>query len=88
MRFLFVVPAGTLNLTEALTTPPEPYAIPFPTWAGDQEVSLDDIKDKTGQNKARYTQLRFSANQAKIDDLQYCCVDTCCINKVIISVQP
>lgn len=81
MRLLHVAPDGSLTLTKD-RNPPPPYAILSHTWAEDEEeVTFDEIEKKTGLNKAGYNKLEFCMNQAKVDGLQYCWVDTCCINK-------
>ena len=82
MRLLKVDSHGGLVLTKDEATPPAAYAILSHTWgADDDEVTFDDIEKKTGKNKVGYKKLRFCANQAKKDGLDYCWVDTCCINK-------
>lgn len=81
MRFLTADPYGKLSLTKDGTRPAS-YAILSHTWGSDDdEVTFDDLKNKTGKNKAGYAKLRFCANQAKEDGLQYFWVDTCSINK-------
>src|SRR5689334_18628957 len=51
------------------------------TWQDGEEVTFDDFKNKTGNHKAGYEKIRFSAQQAQRDGLRYVWVDTCCINK-------
>jgi hypothetical protein len=61
-----------------------PYAILSHTWdADDDEVTFKDIcKGKgKGKQKAGNAKLRFCANQATKDNLEYFWVDTCCIDK-------
>jgi hypothetical protein len=74
---------GSLSLTEDLvgydTIPP--YAILSHTWVEGQEVTFQDFRDGTGRSKAGHDKLRFCADQAKCDGLQYFWVDTCCIDK-------
>jgi hypothetical protein len=82
MRLLTFDAQGDLILTKDEPTAPAAYAILSHTWgADDDEVTFDDIEKKTGRNKAGYAKLWFCANQAKHDGLDYCWVDTCCINK-------
>jgi hypothetical protein len=82
MRLLQVGSNGELMLTKDAATPPGPYAILSHTWtADDDEVTFDDLENKTGAEKIGYTKLWFCANQARKDGLQYFWVDTCCINK-------
>ena len=60
-----------------------PYAILSHTWGRgeDDEVTFKDITDGTGTDKRGFEKLRFCDRQAKIDDLHYFWVDTCCIDK-------
>jgi Heterokaryon incompatibility protein (HET) len=60
-----------------------PYAILSHTWGTgeDDEVTFQDIKDGTGNDKPGFQKLRFCSSQTKDDDLRYFWVDTCCINK-------
>lgn len=44
-------------------------------------MTLADILDGTGKSKTGYDKLRFCADQANCDGLQYFWVDTCCIDK-------
>jgi hypothetical protein len=82
MRLLQAGAHGELTLTKDVTTPPGPYAILSHTWgADDEEVTFNDLEDKTGADKIGYAKLRFCANQARKDGLEYFWVDTCCINK-------
>jgi hypothetical protein len=57
-----------------------PYAILSHTW-GAEEVTFRDLIDGTGKSKAGYDKIRFCAQQAANDGLQYFWVDTCCIDK-------
>jgi hypothetical protein len=50
------------------------------TW-GDEEVLFQEIGNGTGENKTGYKNIRFWAEQAKRDGLQYIWVDTYCIDK-------
>jgi hypothetical protein len=85
LRHIFTVcttQAGSHGELEDVTTPPGPYVILSRTWgADDDEVSFDALENKTGAEKIGYTKLRFCANEARKDGLQYFWVDTCCINK-------
>jgi hypothetical protein len=63
-----------------------PYAILSHTW-GEQEVifddlkSLDNVKDVDAKKEAGWNKIRFCAQQAELDGLDYFWVDTCCIDK-------
>ena len=82
MRFLKLGAKRELTLTKDLSTPPASYAILSHTWSeDDDEVTFDDLEKKTGTSKAGYAKLWFCADQALADGLEYCWVDTCCINK-------
>jgi hypothetical protein len=64
-----------------------PYAILSHTWTEGQEVTYADIKelgkavDTDGKSKQGYQKLRFCAEQAERDGLDFFWVDTCCIDK-------
>ncbi|KAF1957576.1 HET-domain-containing protein, partial [Byssothecium circinans] len=57
------------------------YAILSHTWQEDQEVTFDEFSNYENKSKAGYDKIRFCAQQAKRDGLEYFWVDTCCINK-------
>jgi hypothetical protein len=58
------------------------YAILSHTWgADDEEVTFEDLTKGTGENKHGYKKIKFCGEQAWKDGLQYCWIDTCCINK-------
>ncbi|KAI1664089.1 Heterokaryon incompatibility protein [Pyrenophora tritici-repentis] len=88
MRLLYIESDGKLKWTKDLIgdkTPP--YAILSHTWKEGQEVTFTDLKgldnalDVDTQSKEGYQKLRFCAQQAKRDGLEYFWVDTCCIDK-------
>jgi hypothetical protein len=59
-----------------------PYAILSHTWLPEhEEVTLQDIVNKTGNDKLGYLKLIFCARQALQDGIGYIWVDTCCIDK-------
>jgi hypothetical protein len=81
MRLLKRNSAGQLSLTKDLIGDDIPkYAILSHTW-GAEEVTFRDLIDGIGKNKAGYDKIRFCAEQAASDDLQFFWVDTCCIDK-------
>lgn len=74
---------GKFSLTEFYSNEP-PYAVLSHTWgADDQEVTYKDVTEGqiTNREKSGYTKLRFCAEQAFTDDLNYFWIDTCCIDK-------
>ncbi|KAH8589204.1 NACHT domain-containing protein [Bisporella sp. PMI_857] len=80
MRLLHYNGDGEFSLTEFFETDIPEYAILSHTWEG-EEVTFEDLQNGTGTKKAGYEKIRFCAEQAKRDDLQYFWVDTCCIDK-------
>ncbi|VUC32880.1 unnamed protein product [Clonostachys rosea] len=59
-----------------------PYAILSHTWGPkDTEVTFEDVIGKAGKSKTGYEKIRFCAEQAQLDGLEYFWVDTCCIDK-------
>jgi hypothetical protein len=80
MRLLYYNGDGAFSLAEFFKSAIPEYAILSHTWEGD-EVTFEDLQNKTGTTKAGYEKIRFCAKQAKHDGLQYFWVDTCCIDK-------
>jgi hypothetical protein len=82
MRLLEQNSASQLSLTKDLIGDDDipKYAILSHTW-GAEEVTFRDLVDGTGKSKAGYNKIRFCAQQAANDDLQFFWVDTCCIDK-------
>lgn len=71
-----------LVLTKHDTDDVPPYAILSHTWGADtDELTLQDVKSETGQDKAGFAKVRFCGEQAAKDGLQYFWVDSCCIDK-------
>jgi hypothetical protein len=88
MRLLHTISEERFRCTEDLGGKKiPPYAILSHTWKEGQEVTFADLKDSEnavdvdGQIKEGYQKLRFCAEQAKCDNLDYFWVDTCCIDK-------
>ncbi|KAK7179092.1 hypothetical protein DPSP01_014134 [Paraphaeosphaeria sporulosa] len=69
----------TKNILDENRIPP--YAILSHTWQEGEEVTFDEFSNESSKSKAGYTKLRFCAQQAKRDGLEYFWVDTCCIDK-------
>jgi hypothetical protein len=59
---------------------PQKYAILSHTWEA-EEVTFEDLQNRTATKKAGYNKIRFCGEQARRDGLQYFWVDTCCIDK-------
>ncbi|KAJ4321942.1 hypothetical protein N0V94_002654 [Neodidymelliopsis sp. IMI 364377] len=88
MRLLYTTSNGKLRWTEDLIGDKiPPYAILSHTWKEGQEVTfndlrnLDNVEDNDAKNKEGYGKIRFCAQQAQKDGLDYFWVDTCCIDK-------
>ncbi|KIX09023.1 uncharacterized protein Z518_00101 [Rhinocladiella mackenziei CBS 650.93] len=80
MRLLEFGSDGDLHLSKDFTDDIPAYAILSHTWGADEdEVTFDDIQDRSGKSKAGYTKIQFCGQQARKDGLQYFWVDTCCI---------
>jgi hypothetical protein len=59
-----------------------PYAILSHRWGTDsEEVTLKDLENNTGKSKIGYRKLNFCAKQTVRDRLEYCWIDTCCIDR-------
>jgi hypothetical protein len=50
---------------------PPPYAILSHTWIDGKEVTYDELVAGTGKNKPGYDKIRFCAERAAQDRLQY-----------------
>jgi hypothetical protein len=82
MRLLKIAPDGGLSQTADMANPPGPYAILSHTWGPvEDEVSVEDLRKGTYGGKIGFAKLRYCAKQAKTDGLDYCWIDTCCIDK-------
>ncbi|KAH8623087.1 hypothetical protein IG631_22244 [Alternaria alternata] len=88
MRLLQLTEDGEFVFTKDIVSSEEipPYAILSHTW-GQQEVLLDDVKnfdstkDIDAHKKDGWEKIRFCAERARHDGLEYFWVDTCCIDK-------
>ena len=82
MRLVKTGGRGELSLTKDLIEDIPRYAILSHAWGeDDEEVTFNDLKDGSGNNKAGYTKIQFCGEQAQRDGLQHFWVDTCCIDK-------
>lgn len=82
MRLLQRCDTGEIVLTQFSDEDIPLYAIVSHTWGADaEEVTFEDLINGTGKDKPGYKKIRFCAEQANLDDLQYFWIDTCCIDK-------
>jgi hypothetical protein len=81
MRLLHRDALDRLILTDFRDKPIPPYAILSHRWS-DSEILIEDISNETCKEKEEsYQKLRFCAEQAGQDGLQYFWIDTCCIDR-------
>ncbi|KAF1346399.1 HET-domain-containing protein [Lizonia empirigonia] len=81
MRLLHYDALGRLVLTDFRSKTTPRYAILSHRWS-DSEVLIEDVSSGTYKEKEEgYRKLRFCANQAVQDGLQYFWIDTCCIDR-------
>jgi hypothetical protein len=84
MRLLQLDDDGGFSLTNFPENEVPPYAILSHVWGPDgTEVTYKDIVDGQRSNKPGYAKLDFCAVQAEKDGLQYCWIDTFCIDKSV-----
>jgi hypothetical protein len=81
MRLLKRSPNGDLELISFSDNVLPAYAILSHTWTEGHEVTYNELVSGTGKEKTGYAKLCFCADRAAEDGLEYCWVDTCCINK-------
>jgi hypothetical protein len=72
--------AQKLELAEFFGDQIPPYAILSHTW-GDDEVTFQDLQRGQYEHKLGFEKIRYTCQQAKRDELSWCWVDTCCIDK-------
>jgi tetratricopeptide (TPR) repeat protein len=81
MRLLHYDALGRLVLTDFRGKTIPPYAILSHRWSN-AEILIEDISSETYKEKEEgYRKLRFCADQAAHDALQYFWIDTCCIDR-------
>jgi ankyrin repeat protein len=82
MRLLRRCDTGDFSLTQFGDEDIPPYAILSHTWGADtEEVTFEDLTNGTGKDKPGYVKIRFCGEQARLDNLHYFWIDTCCIDK-------
>ena len=81
MRLLKRRPDGNLQLVLINDDNPHPYAILSHTWCEGQEVTYDELVAGTGRDKTGFAKILFCVDRAAKDKIEYCWVDTCCINQ-------
>jgi tetratricopeptide (TPR) repeat protein len=81
MRLLHSDALGRLLLTDFRGKPIPPYAILSHRWS-DSETLIEDISNENYKEKEEgYRKLKFCAERAAQDGLQYFWIDTCCIDR-------
>ena len=71
MRLLEFNTDGVLSLTTSFADKvPKKYAILSHIWEA-EEVTFEDLQNRTGIKKASYQKIRFCEEQARRDSLQY-----------------
>ncbi|KAF1359506.1 HET-domain-containing protein [Lizonia empirigonia] len=81
MRLLHFDALGRLILTDFRGKPIPPYAILSHRW-GNSEILIEDVSNGNYKEKEEgYRKLRFCAEQAAQDRLQYFWINTCCIDR-------
>lgn len=82
MRLLQRDDNDKFSLVERLGNDVPRYAILSHTWGSDgDEVTFQELMSGGGKDKSGYRKVRFCAEQAAKNGLQYSWVDTCCIDK-------
>jgi hypothetical protein len=83
MRLLELKDNGEFSLTrDTVDNEQRPYAILSHTWGDDdEELNFKDLIEGSGKTKAGHKKILFCGEQAARDRLQFCWVDTCCIDK-------
>ncbi|KAF2100169.1 HET-domain-containing protein [Rhizodiscina lignyota] len=75
---------ASLKLENVSSDDPPPYAILSHTWgAPEDEILFQDMAMGPQQAalKASFIKVKFVCDQARDDGLEYCWIDTCCIDK-------
>jgi hypothetical protein len=69
MRLLEMKSSGKFSLVQAATDDTFPYAILSHTWIDDQELTYQDLINRTGHSKSGYDKIKFCGEQAAKDGL-------------------
>jgi hypothetical protein len=77
---LLNVNAQKLELVEFFGDQIPPYAILSHTW-GEDEVTFQDLQSGQYEHKLGYRKIHLTCQEARRDELSWCWVDTCCIDK-------
>ena len=87
MRFLHWRTPEQLTLTDDLSDDLLSSGILSHPWAVNnrEEVTFDDLAKDCFRDKSGYEKIKFFAEQARKDGLEYFWVDTYCINKANLS---
>lgn len=81
MRLLQSSPDGSFRLQRVDADDPPPYAILSHCWNEGQEVTYQELESGAGTEKTGFEKIRFCCDRAAADGLEYCWIDTCCIDK-------
>jgi hypothetical protein len=80
MRLLHSLPGGVIKAEEFYGDNIPAYAILSHTWE-DGEVTFQDLQGSSYHKKLGWRKIKYTCRQAYRDGLDYCWVDTCCIDK-------
>jgi hypothetical protein len=79
---MWLLHVSSLKLVEHPYNNPPAYAILSHTWGPPaEEVLFKDMIEGTAHDKKAFIKLEYTVAQAKKDELNYCWIDTCCIDK-------
>ena len=81
MRLLHFDAPDRLILTDFRGKPIPPYAILSHRWSNSEALFEDVSNGAYKQREEGYQKLKFCAEQAAKDGLQYFWIDTCCIDR-------
>ncbi|ORY68401.1 P-loop containing nucleoside triphosphate hydrolase protein [Pseudomassariella vexata] len=84
MRLLKRSPNGDIKLISVKNDDDRPpYATLSHTWTNSQEVTYNELVAGAGKDKTGYAKIRFCMDRDAQDGIEYCWVDTCCIDRSI-----